>query len=450
MMNLNTQDIFLIPHGKNYVLHAPLHGVTSYLNASAAEDLYESIFSNKQRNTNIEIQRLIDQLRVKAPKPPLLTGSFAPNTLNLLTTNDCNMRCLYCAPGAGSSDLSYMSRQIGEAALSYQADIVRRNNLKSLAIYYFGGEPLLPWDFVQFCDAKGRDIAGRLGVNFIATCTTNAYLSESHAQWIAKHFAYAIVSLDGPAEIHDHYRRHKSGKPTHHVVTRSLKIFESQGLPYALRCSIDRETVKRVDHIVSYFCEKFRPDRINIEPLVEHGRSLENGLRSPDPASFIRAVVRAGRIARAHGIDLKLTTAQIERISQSNCAIAEDNFVVAPDGLVSSCFGCNNKGSAYSMEYAIGDVDTDSMTIRIDRDKMERSRSYGVDNIPRCRDCFCKWHCSGGCRLFHTPPFCDEPPSAMCAVTQRLTLWRILERLQLFDEADRMEYEPMGDVPCFS
>ncbi len=30
----------------------------------------------------------------------------------------------------------------------------------------------------------------------------------------------------------------------------------------------------------------------------------------------------------------------------------------------------------------------------------------------------------------------------MCMVTQKLTLWRILQHLQLFDEADRMRLDP--------
>jgi radical SAM protein with 4Fe4S-binding SPASM domain len=121
--------------------------------------------------------------------------------------------------------------------------------------------------------------------------------------------------------------------------------------------------------------------------------------------------------------------------------VAEDNFVVAPDGLVAACFGANHRGSAHCQEYAIGEVSPTTSKVCIDEERVERARSYAVANIPRCRGCFAKWHCSGGCRLFHTPPFCAEAPHPMCWVTQKLTLWQILEQLTLFDHANRVGLE---------
>jgi uncharacterized protein len=225
------------------------------------------------------------------------------------------------------------------------------------------------------------------------------------------------------------------------VVTRNLTIFDEEGLSYALRCTVDARVARQLPAIVEYFCSSFHPVTINLEPLVLHGRPLETGLESPDPAVFVNAVVQAGAVARKHGVGLKLTTAQTERIAQSACAVAEDNFIVAPDGLVSACYLANHRGSELAPDYAIGEVDSASGAVRIDQDRVDRVRRYAVSNIPRCRDCFCKWHCSGGCRLFHTRPFSTEAPGPMCLVTQRLTLWRILEHLRLYDEADSVRLD---------
>ena len=85
--------------------------------------------------------------------------------------------------------------------------------------------------------------------------------------------------------------------------------------------------------------------------------------------------------------------------------------------------------------------------VRIDPARVERVRSYKVSNIPRCQSCFAKYHCAGGCRVFHTPPFCTDPPNELCQMTQALTLWRILEYLRLFAEADRVQFEPQ-EVRC--
>ena len=370
--------------------------------------------------------------------------------MSLLPTNNCNMRCLYCAPGAGSNDVTTMSEETCDAALQYQAEVVRREGYTSLMVYYFGGEPFVAWRLVKHCDAQARRLADEIGRPTWSACTTNAFMSADHARWVARHLTFVLVSIDGPAELHDVYRPSRGGEGTHRTVVRSLGIFEDEGLPYALRCSVDSRIVERLPEVVDYLCRQFHPVKINLEPLIMHGRCLETGLKSPTPTAFVNGIVAAGRVAREHGVSLKLTTAQTERMAQSNCAVAEDNFVVAPDGLVSACFGANSRSSPHAQEYAIGEVDPAAGTVRVDQARVDRIRQYAVANIPRCRDCFCKWHCSGGCRLFHTPPFSVEEPGPMCTVTQKLTLWRILQQLQLFDEADRVSLEPEEAYDAFA
>jgi len=437
------EDVFLVPHDGRYLLHAPLHGVTCLMSAAAAAELRRLLVGGEPDGASPRARELARELRERTPvEVPLRSGPFAPRQVCLLTTNDCNMRCLYCAPGAGSGDLTAMPEEVCSAALAHHAEVVRREGLRSFMVYYFGGEPMVAWRTVQHCDATARRLADSLGVPARSACTTNAFMSAEHARWVARHLTFALVSVDGPAELHDAYRPSRSGRGTHETVLRSLRIFAEEGMPYALRCSVDDRVVARLPEIVDYFCQELRPQAINLEPLIMHGRCLETGLRSPSPTAFVAGIVAAGKVARGHGVGLKLTTAQTERLAQSNCAVAEDSFVVAPDGLVSACFGANSRGSPYARDYAIGEVDIAAGTVRIGQAAVERVRRYAVVNIPRCRGCFCRWHCSGGCRLFHSPPFASEPPGPMCLVTQRLTVWRILEQLRLFDEADRVTLAP--------
>lgn len=431
-------DIFLIPHRRKFLLHAPRHGVTSLINASTAAEVRQGLVSGQVGDTSAAARRLLEPLFREPVPVPTRSGPFAPRTLSLLPTTDCNMRCLYCAPAAGAADAAYMPVEICRAALRYQADVVRRERLKCLMLYYFGGEPFVAWDLVRFCDAAGRELAGDLGVPFWSACTTNAFMAEDRARWVAQHLTFALVSMDGFPELHDHYRPTVTGKPTHQVVKQNLHVFQEEGMNYALRCSVDDVIVGRLAAITEYFCTEFRPVAINLEPLVQHGRCLETGLKTPEPAEFVRAIVEAGRVAREHGMPLKLTTAQTERMAQSNCEVADDNFVVAPDGLIATCYGANHRGSPHEADYAVGEIDRHTFAVSIDPAKVEKNRTYGVSNIPRCRGCFAKWHCSGGCRLFHTPPGSEEPENDMCKVTQKLTLWRILEHLTLYDEADQV------------
>ena len=443
------EDVFLVPHMDKYLLHAPLHGVTCLTSATTAAELRRLLTGGDRRGVSPRAIRLVDDLRQRiATVVPVRTGPFAPRQVSLLPTNDCNMRCLYCAPEAGSDDLSTMSEETCEAALRYQADVVRREDYRCLMVYYFGGEPFVAWRLVTFADTTARRLADEIGRPMWSACTTNGFMSAMHASWVARHLTFVLVSIDGPAKVHDLYRPSRGGVGTHQTVVRTLRIFEDQGLPYALRCSVDDRMVEHLAEIVDYLCRQFRPVKINLEPLIMYGRCLETGLKSPTPAAFVNGIVAAGRVAREHGVDLKLTTAQTDRMAQSYCAVAEDSFVVAPDGLVSACFAANSRSSPHAQEYAIGEIDVGTGIVRIDQARVDKVRGFAVANIPRCHDCFCKWHCSGGCRIFHTPPVSAEEPGPICMVTQKLTLWRILQHLQLFDEADRVRLEPeeVGDA----
>ena len=436
------EEAYLVPFEDRFLVHAPLHGVTTLVNGAIAMELRDCLKAGRLNGVSATARPLAEALLGREARVPAIrSGPFSPGSVSLLPTTDCNLRCLYCAPGAGGAGSLYMPKQVCDAALQYQAEIVRRDGLKKLGVYYFGGEPFVAWELVQHCDKRGRELAAGLGVPFDVNCTTNAFMSETHARWVARHISFALVSLDGPAELNDFYRPTRKGLGTYHIIERTLRVFENEVLPYALRCSVDDRIVKRLPEIVDFYCSKFKPTKINLEPLIQHGRCLETGLRSPNPAAFVRGIVEAGKAARQNGVPLKLTTAQTERLAQSNCPVAQDNFVVAPDGLVAACYGANHRGSVHSADYAIGEVNPATCQVHIDQDKVERVRSYAVANIPRCKGCFAKWHCSGGCRLFHTPPFCAEPPQPMCWVTQKLTLWRILEQLTLFDEADRVGLE---------
>ena len=444
-MQEELRDVFLIPVEDEFLLHAPLHGVTSLVNAEVAQELRSCLACHAVDGLSPAAHPLGKALLSQpVSPPPMRQGPFAPSHVSLLPTDGCNMSCLYCTASAESGDHMVMSPETCLAALRYQASVVRREGLRQFAVYYFGGEPFLAWDLVQFADSKGRALADECGVSYWSECATNGFMSEEHATWVARHLSFAVVSLDGPAELHDRHRPSATGDGTYETIVRTLRIFEAEGMPYALRCNVDSTIVERVPEITAFFCREFKPLKINLEPLVNHGFCPSSGLIQPEPSAFVNAIVAAGQIARYHGVELKLTTAQPNELGQSNCAVAEDSFIVAPDGLVSACYLANSRKSEFASGYGIGEIDGRSHIVNIDPIKLDRVRACGVANIPRCQRCFAKWHCAGGCRLFHTPPQCEEPSHPMCQVTQRLTLWRLLEHLRQFERADRIRLESSG------
>lgn len=430
-------EVFFVPHGDEIIIHAPLHGVSALVDPRAADCLEDSLRSGTAVRLDPSLRPLAERLQRTPANPPATpSGDFVPRQLSLLPTIDCNLACRYCGVEAGASSVPAMSHEVCDAALTLHADVVRRHRLRSFTVYYFGGEPFTAMEIVRHADARGRDLAAAIGVPYRSTCTTNGFLSPRVARWLAQHLSYAVVSIDGPAELHDRYRPSCSGGPSHRTVAATLRVFAEGGLPYALRCTVDAAAVSELARTVDYLCREFRPTVINVEAVTPVGRCGLTGIAAPDPKDLVAAVVGAGRVARTHGVGLKLSTVQTERVLRSYCGTADDNLVVTPDGMLSSCFHVNHRGSLRAADFGFGEIDQAAGCLRIDRARLHVQRRRGMEALDRCKGCFARWHCAGGCALFHGANGAEA--EARCRTIRALTRWRLLERMRLFDRADQV------------
>ena len=435
-------DIFFEFYRDKCLVYAPLRNVAAWVNRTAGEMLQQSLGNALPGVLPVALEPLREQLAQTPRKPPAPPeGTFAPRQVSFLPTNGCNMRCLYCAPAAGDRDTGVMPLEVCEAGLRYQAEVVQRFNYGSLTVSLFGGEPFCAWDQVRYIVETGKRLADELARPFIITADTNAFMSPTKAHWAAQNMNYLVVSLDGPRSIHDLNRPSATGSGTYDAVARTLDIFAAEGLGYTLRCTVSAGMVDLLPEIAGHFCQRFRPRNMNFEPLMRTGRCLESDLKTPGIPQYVNAVVAAGKVAREHGVGLKFGMVRPERLDCSSCLVACDHLVLAPDGLAAACYAADHRESEYAPLFSLGAYDFETRTLRIDQKRVELMRSYAVHDIPRCQGCFCQWHCAGGCRIHHSPPYCTDAPGAMCAATRRLTLWRILQDMGLSAEADQIRLE---------
>lgn len=151
-------------------------------------------------------------------------------TLTLQVTQQCNLRCEYCAYSG-----TYTNRRHSEKTMSFEMAkkgidflIHHSQNSKLLNLSFYGGEPLLEFDLIKKCieyikvKAEGKKI--------IYNITTNAtLLNEEHIKYLAANDVSLTISLDGPKEIHDKNRKFAgSGKGTFDIIVEKMKKFKEQ------------------------------------------------------------------------------------------------------------------------------------------------------------------------------------------------------------------------------
>jgi uncharacterized protein len=145
--------------------------------------------------------------------------------IQLEVTEACNLRCGYCVYNEHFLEKRNhgrvkMSDAIARKAIDYLLDHSRKSEIT--AVSFYGGEPLLNFLLIKKTVeyAKRQFKKKELRFNF----TTNATLIDCDA---AKYFAEEdfsiLVSLDGPREIHDEWRRDKLNRGSFNRTLRGLR-----------------------------------------------------------------------------------------------------------------------------------------------------------------------------------------------------------------------------------
>jgi uncharacterized protein len=149
-------------------------------------------------------------------------ASLAPDTLQLilLPTEQCNFRCTYCYE-------DFTIGQMSPATVQGVKRLVDRrlSSLRSLAISWFGGEPLLARAIIE--DISGHialAAASRAELNYSADMTTNGYLLDTRTIERLAELGVRMhqISLDGPEEIHDRTRVRADGRGSFGRIWRNL------------------------------------------------------------------------------------------------------------------------------------------------------------------------------------------------------------------------------------
>ena len=213
------------------------------LNPGMAEAL-ESSEPGSERLRNLELASGAELRPTPAPPDPLWIREHVGRALDhevqqvvLGITERCNLRCHYCIysgkyQGPRTHSESYMSWEVARKAidylLSHSADAS-----PGPAIAFYGGEPFLDLALIRRC-AEYAKLRSNGRMRYVVT--TNGTLLGKHARELAiEHNFTLLVSLDGPAEIHNRNRRDTGGRPTFERITANLEDLRREAPDYFAR-----------------------------------------------------------------------------------------------------------------------------------------------------------------------------------------------------------------------
>lgn len=318
--------------------------------------------------------------------------------LCLHIAHDCNLACKYCFADEGEyhGKRELMSYEVGRKALDFL--VANSGSRTNLEVDFFGGEPLMNFEVVKKLVKYGRSLEEPNNKKFRFTLTTNGVLLDDDIlEFANKEMSNLVLSLDGRKEVHDLMRPRRGGQGSYDtVVPKFIKAAESRNqMNYYVRGTYTRNNLDFAKDVIHMADLGF--EQISVEPVVAD-KSESYAIREEDIDTLIKQYdeLTAEMIKRKKEgkpfnffhfmIDLSGGPCVAKRLS--GCGSGTEYLAVSPSGELYPCHQFMGM-----KDFLLGNVDEG--VIRTDiRDEFKLCNVYAKE---KCKNCFAKFYCSGGC-----------------------------------------------------
>lgn len=328
----------------------------------------------------------------------------------------CNLRCKYCYYlEKNNLYQDQKSHVISDQMLEkFIKEYIESQTTPDVLFCWHGGETLMrPISFYRKALELQRTYArGRRIDNSIQTNAT--LLTDEWCEFFRENNFLVGVSIDGPQEFHDEYRRTATGKPTFHKVMQGIRLLNKHGVEWnALAVVNDFNADYPLDFY--HFFKEIGCHYIQFTPIVERKISRNDGL------SLAPGMEEGGEL-----IDFSVTPAQWGNFL---CTIFDEwvrndvgqyyiqifdatlaNWVGVQPGLCTLAKECGHagvmefNGDVYSCdhfvypEHLLGNIQNKTITEMMYGEKQKAFSRLKHDCLPQqCRECQWQFACHGEC-----------------------------------------------------
>ncbi len=405
----NGYDIVLdVNSGAIHVVDDVTYDVIAMYESHSRDEIVETL--GAQYGTDVtaeaydEVQELVDagELFTKdSYEDYIMDFKKRPTVVKALClhiAHDCNLACRYCFAEEGEyhGRRELMSFEVGRAALDFL--IANSGNRRNLEVDFFGGEPLMNWQVVKDLVAYGREQEQKFDKRFRFTLTTNGVLlNDEVMEFCNREMANVVLSIDGRKEVHDRMRPFRGGAGSYdRVVPKFQRFADSRNQErYYVRGTFTHENPDFAADVLHLADLGFK--QISVEPVVAAPEE-PYALREEDlPKLFAeydklaQEMIKRRKEGRGFNffhfmIDLEGGPCVAKRLS--GCGSGTEYLAVTPWGDFYPChqFVGNEK-------FLLGNVSDGIIQTQI-CDEFKCCNVYAKE---KCRDCFARFYCSGGC-----------------------------------------------------
>jgi len=340
--------------------------------------------------------------------------------------SSCNLACDYCyylGKGfpAGEGLGPGMSDELLEAIIVQHRDAA---DCPEVQFSWHGGEPTVPGVdyFRRIVEMQRRLIPPEKRViNGIQTNGT--LLDEDWARFLAEENFLVGISLDGPRELHDRFRKTGDGRSSFPETFRGLELLREHGVVFEILCVVSAANARRPLEVYRYF-KDLGAGFISFLPLVEPPGSpgFDNSVSAPAWGEFLCEIFDEWKredIGRVKVQIFEETLRSAFKQEHTLCIFKETCGRVPVIERNGDFYSCDHY---VDEDHRLGNILDTPLDELLEKPEQQAFGQAKQDTLPRyCRECEVLESCHGECpknRFARTPD--GEPGlNALCSGYRR-------------------------------
>jgi uncharacterized protein len=330
----------------------------------------------------------------------------------------CNLACDYCfylqKMELYPESTFRMSDEVHE---TYIRQLFEAHQVPQVTVAWQGGEPtLMGLDFFRH-SIKFQKKYAKPATRIENTFQTNGILlNDEWCRFFHENDFLIGLSMDGPKELHDFYRKDKGGHGTFERVRLAAQLLQKHNVEFNILCTVNAKNVNHPLEVYRFFRDELRSQYIQFIPIVE--RENETGYQEGNSVT-----TRSVRPDQWGHFLIEIFDEWVSRdVGQM--------FVLNFDGALAGWLGragtvcifgrtcglgmaLEHNGDLYSCDhfvepkYYLGNILQTPMAGLAASEKQRKFGQEKWDTLPRfCRKCDFLFACNGECpknRLLETP-----------------------------------------------
>lgn len=349
----------------------------------------------------------------------------------------CNLACEYCYYLEKSKLYDEKAQMMTEALLDrYVKEYIQSQTMNDVLFTWHGGEPLMrPLTFYKKAiELQTRYAEGKVITN--ALQTNGTLLTDEWCKFLHDNNFLVGISIDGPQEFHDEFRRTRGGGPSWAKVMKGIELLNKHNVDWNAMAVVN-EFNADYPHDFYQFFKQIGAHYIQFAPIVE--RKITGAIKASHSGD--EGAGAKDHLAHMHDIEGTLTDFSVSPAQWGKflCSLFDEwvredvgtyfiqlfdatlaNWCGVQPGVCSMSDSCGHaavmewNGDVYSCDhfvfpdYKLGNLNRDTLVNMLYGEKQMQFSKIKQALPRRCRECKWQFACHGECpknRFVQT----DEP-----------------------------------------